>query len=256
MAGTTAAAAANGKLAGKVALVTGGSRGIGAAIATRLASEGADVVITYVKGAEQARGVVSEIEKAGGRARAVAADSADPAAVKRAVDETVSAFGRLDILVNNAGIAILKPFEDYTLDDYDQTMAVNTRSAFLASQAAAPSLGEGGRIITIGSCLAEQVHSPNLTLYSMSKSALIGLTKGLARDLGPRGITVNVVHPGPTDTDMNPANGDHADEQRSQMAIPRYGTPAQVAGVVAYLASPEAQYVTGAGFTVDGGVNV
>lgn len=199
--------------------------------------------------------MVADIEKTGRRGLALAADSANPAAAASAVKQTVEAFGRLDILVNNAGIAIAKPLADYTLEDYDQTMAINTRSAFLASQAAAPHLGKGGRIINIGSCLAEQIHSPGITLYSMSKSALIGLTKGLARDLGARGITVNVVHPGPTDTDMNPADGAHADAQRSQMAIPVYGTGAQVAGVVSYLASPEAQFVTGAGFTIDGGVN-
>jgi NAD(P)-dependent dehydrogenase (short-subunit alcohol dehydrogenase family) len=244
-----------GQLTGKVALVTGGSRGIGAAIAARLAREGADVVVTYVKGADKARAVVAEIEKTGRRGLALASDSADPAAVAAAVKQTVETFGRLDILVNNAGIAIAKPLADYTLEDYDQTMAVNTRSAFIASQAAAAHLGEGGRIINIGSCLAEQVHSPGITLYSMSKSALVALTKGLARDLGARGITVNVVHPGPTDTDMNPADGAFADVQRSQMAIPVYGTGAQVAGLVSYLASPEAQSVTGSGFTIDGGVN-
>lgn len=243
------------RLARKRALVTGGSRGIGAAIARRLAAEGADVALTYERSAEKAAAVVSEIEALGRKGFAIAADSADPDAVKRAVDEAVKALGGLDILVNNAGIYRGGPVADWSLADIDATLAVNVRAVVLASQAAAAHLGEGGRIISTGSCLADRVVEPDVTLYAMSKAALIGFTKGLARDLGPRGITVNIVHPGSTDTDMNPANGAGADAQRARMAIPRYGQPEDIAGLVAYLASEEARFITGAGFAIDGGVN-
>ena len=243
------------RLAGKRALVTGGSRGIGAAIARRLAAEGADVALTYERSADKAAGVVTEIEALGRKGFAIAADSADPAAVTRAVDEAAGALGGLDILVNNAGIYRGGPVAEWSLADIDATLAVNVRAVVLASQAAAAHLGEGGRIISTGSCLADRVVEPNVTLYAMSKAALIGFTKGLARDLGPRGITVNIVHPGSTDTDMNPANGAGADAQRARMAIPRYGQPEDIAGLVAYLASQEARFITGAGFAIDGGVN-
>ena len=243
------------ELAGKVALVTGGSRGMGAAIATRLAREGADVAVTYVTAADRAHDIVAEIERSGRRGPAIAADSADPAAVHAAVERTVAALGTLDILVNNAGIYIEKRFEDLTSDDFDRMIAVNTRAAFVASQTAAPHLGEGGRIISIGSNLAERVPGPGITLYAMSKAALVGLTKGLARDLGPQGITVNVVHPGSTDTDMNPADGETAEAQRSLMAIPRYGEPGDIGGLVAWLASEEGRFVTGTALTIDGGAN-
>jgi 3-oxoacyl-[acyl-carrier protein] reductase len=242
-------------LQGKVALVTGGSRGMGAAIARRLAGEGADVAVTYVSGKDKALAVVAEIKRTGRRGLAIAADSADPAAVRAAVEQTIAQLGRLDVLVNNAGIFIGKPFEELTADDFDQMVAVNTRAAFIASQAAAAHMREGARIISIGSNLADRVPEPGTTLYSLSKAALSGLTKGLARDLGPRGITVNIVHPGSTDTDMNPAEGEHADAQRSRMAIPRYGEAGDVAGLVAWLASPESRSVTGAAFTIDGGAN-
>ena len=243
------------RLAGKRALVTGGSRGIGAAIARRLAAEGADVALTYERSADKAGAVVKEIEALGRQGFAIAADSADPAAVTRAVDEAAKALGGLDILVNNAGIFRGGPVADWSLADIDATLAVNVRAVVLASQAAAAHLGEGGRIISTGSCLADRVVEPGATLYAMSKAALIGFTKGLARDLGPRGITVNIVHPGSTDTDMNPANGAGADAQRARMAIPRYGQPEDIAGLVAYLASEEARFITGAGFAIDGGVN-
>lgn len=243
------------RLAGKRALITGGSRGIGAAIARRLAAEGADVALTYERSAEKAAAVVREIEALGRKGFAIAADSADPAAVTRAVDEAAKALGGLDILVNNAGIYRGGPVADWSLADIDATLAVNVRAVVLASQAAAAHLGEGGRIISTGSCLADRVVEPDVTLYAMSKAALIGFTKGLARDLGPRGITVNIVHPGSTDTDMNPANGGGADAQRARMAIPRYGQPEDIAGLVAYLASEEARFITGAGFAIDGGVN-
>jgi 3-oxoacyl-[acyl-carrier protein] reductase len=245
----------SGLLEGKVALVTGGSRGMGAAIATRLASEGADVALTYVSARDKALAVVAEIERAGRRGLAIPADGADDAAVRAAVEQTIGKLGRLDILVNNAGIFIAKPFEELTAEDFDQMVAVNTRAAFIASQAAAAHMREGARIISIGSNLAERVPAPGTTLYSLSKAALTGFTKGLARDLGPRGITVNIVHPGSTDTDMNPASGEHADAQRSRMAIPRYGEAREVAGLVAWLASAESRSVTGAAFTIDGGAN-
>jgi NAD(P)-dependent dehydrogenase (short-subunit alcohol dehydrogenase family) len=243
------------RLAGKRALVTGGSRGIGAAIARRLAAEGADVALTYERAADKAGAVVREIEALGRKGFAFAADSADPAAVTRAVDEAAKALGGLDILVNNAGIYRGGPVADWSLADIDATLSVNVRAVVLASQAAAAHLGEGGRIISTGSCLADRVVEPGVTLYAMSKAALIGFTKGLARDLGPRGITVNIVHPGSTDTDMNPADGERADAQRARMAIPRYGQPEDIAGLVAYLASEEARFITGAGFAIDGGVN-
>ena len=243
------------RLAGKRALVTGGSRGIGAAIARRLAAEGADVALTYERSADKAGAVVREIETLGRKGFAIAADSADPAAVARAVDDAARALGGLDILVNNAGIYRGGAVAEWSLADIDATLSVNVRAVVLASQAAAAHLGEGGRIISTGSCLADRVVEPNVTLYAMSKAALIGFTKGLARDLGPRGITVNIVHPGSTDTDMNPAGGPGADAQRARMAIPRYGQPEDIAGLVAYLASEEARFITGAGFAIDGGVN-
>jgi len=239
----------------KVALVTGGSRGMGAAIAVRLAREGADVALTYVSSADKARTVVGEIEKAGQRGLAIAADNSDPAAVKAAVEQTVAKLGRIDILVNNVGIFIVKPLDALTIEDFEQTVATNVRAVFVASQAAAAHMGEGSRIISIGSNLAEHVTMPGVSLYSLSKAALIGFTKGMARDLGPRGITVNIVHPGSTDTDMNPANGEYAGAQRNNMAIPRFGDPRDIASLVAWLASDESRFMTGAGLTIDGGTN-
>jgi 3-oxoacyl-[acyl-carrier protein] reductase len=243
------------RLEGKVALVTGGSRGIGAAIARKLAEDGADVALTYARSAEPARAVVASIESKGRRAIAILANNTDPDAVESAVKETIAAFGRLDILVNNAGIFRMAPLEAVTLADFDEMIAVNLRAVFVASKAAAEHMGEGGRIISIGSNLAERVPEPGISLYALSKAALVGLTKGIARDLGPRGITVNVVHPGSTDTDMNPASGSHADVQRSRMAVPRYGEPNEVAGLVAWLAGPEGRFVTGTALTIDGGAN-
>jgi len=244
-----------GSLQGKRALVTGASRGIGAAIARRLAADGANVAITYERSAEQARAVVTAIEGHGGRGLALQASSADPAAVTEAVDRTVQAFGGIDILVNNAGIYRGGPLEALTLEDIDATLAVNVRAVIIASQAAAAHMGEGGRIISIGSCLAERVTETGVSLYALSKAALIGWTKGLARDLGGRGITVNIVHPGSTDTDMNPANGDGAAAQRARMAIPRYGKPEDIAALVAFVAGAEGRFINGTGLTIDGGAN-
>ncbi|AWN44339.1 3-oxoacyl-ACP reductase family protein [Methylobacterium durans] len=243
------------ELAGKRALVTGASRGIGAAIALALTEKGADVAVTYERSAERAAEVVRAIETKGGRSFAIQADSADAAAVKRSIEAAIDGLGGLDILVNNAGIARGGPLADMSLADIDAILDVNVRSVVLASQAAIPHLKEGGRIISIGSCLAERVASPGMTVYSMSKSALLAFTRGLARELGSRGITVNLVHPGPTDTDMNPATGDQAEGQRATIALGHYGKPEDVAAAVAFLASPAAGQITGTGIVVDGGVN-
>jgi len=241
------------KLLGKAALITGGSRGIGAAIAKRLAAEGAAVAITFSSGQQKADEVVQAIKQAGGRAVAIKADNNDAAAVKRAVTETVQAFGRIDVLVNNAGIAKIGPVEQLSLEDFDLSMGVNVRAVFVAAQEAARHMTEGGRIITIGSTNAERMPFAGGSVYAMTKAAIVGLTKGLARDLGPRGITVNNVQPGPVETDMNPANGPFAETLKGFMAIKRYGQGDEIAGMVAYLASPEAAYVTGASLTIDGG---
>ena len=244
------------RLENKVALVTGGSRGIGAGIVKRLAAEGATVAFTYAQAAEAATAIVSEIEAAGGKALKIVADNHSPEAVTQAVEQTVKAFGRIDILVNNAGIYVANILQDYTLQEYDAIMAVNVRAVFLASQAAARHMQPGSRIITIGSNMADRVTDSHGALYAMSKSALIGLNKGMARDLGPKGITANLVQPGPVDTDMNPATSNFADSARSRMAIQQYGTPAQIAGLVAYLASEESAFMTGAALTMDGGYSI
>ncbi|WP_017537467.1 SDR family NAD(P)-dependent oxidoreductase [Nocardiopsis halophila] len=243
-----------GTLDGRTALVTGGGRGIGAAVAARLAAEGCAVALTYAASRDRAEKTVRGIEEAGGRALALRADAADPAAVEAAVERTASALGSLDILVNNAGIFPYGDIGDLTLEDYEATMAVHVRAVFVASRAALRHMGEGGRIISIGSSLAERVPGPGISLYAMSKSALTGFTKGLARDVGPRGITATVVHPGSTDTDMNPADGEGADDERALIALGRYGRPEEVAATVAHLAGPGGAYITGTSVTVDGGV--
>ncbi|MGW5958089.1 SDR family NAD(P)-dependent oxidoreductase [Methylorubrum thiocyanatum] len=242
-------------LAGKRALVTGASRGIGAAIALALAERGADVAITYERSAERAAEVVRAIESKGRRGLAIQADSADAATVKRSVDAAAAELGGLDILVNNAGIARGGPVAEITLADIDALLAVNVRSVVLASQAAIPHLGKGGRIISIGSCLGERVPFPGVTVYSMTKSALLSFTRGLARELGPQGITVNLVQPGSTDTDMNPSDGAQSDLQRSMTALGHYGKSEDIAAAVAFLASPAARQITGTTLTVDGGAN-
>jgi 3-oxoacyl-[acyl-carrier protein] reductase len=251
---TASSVSSNAKnIAGQVALVTGGSRGLGAAIAKRLAADGAAVAITYTNSPEKAAEVVSAIEASGGRAIAIKADSAEPAAVQAAVTETVKVLGRLDILVNNAGILALAPIDQFTLADFDRTIAVNVRGVFIASQAAAAHLPQGGRIINIGSVNADSMPFAGGSVYALSKAAVAGFTRGLARDLGPRGITVNNVQPGPVDTDLNPANGPFADSLTKIMALGRYGRASEVAGLVSYLAGPDGGYVTGANLTIDGG---
>jgi len=243
------------KLEEKTAFITGGSRGIGAAIAKRLAADGANVAITYTKGADAAASVVKEIERAGGKAIAIQADAADADAVKAAVEKTVATFGRLDVLVNNAGTAIPKTFEEATLEEMDRVIDINVRGVFVATQAALKHMRDGGRIITIGSAVGERVLTPGLVAYAATKGAVKIFTQGLAREVGSRGITVNNVQPGPIDTDLNPATSDWAEPQKAVTALNRYGHVDEVAAMVAFVAGPEASYVTGANLTVDGGMN-
>jgi 3-oxoacyl-[acyl-carrier protein] reductase len=243
------------KLAGKVAVVTGGSRGIGAAIATRLASDGARVAITYSKGADAAASVVKEIEREGGNAIAIQADAADADAVKAAVEKVVSTFGQLDILVNNAGTAIPKPFEETTLEEMDRVIDINIRGVFVATQAALKHMKSGGRIISIGSAVGERVAAPGLVPYAGTKGAVKMFTQALAREIGSRGITVNNVQPGPIDTELNPATSEWAVPQKAATALDRYGHVDEIAAMVAFVAGPESSYITGANLTVDGGMN-
>ena len=243
------------KLEGKIALITGGSRGIGAAIAKRLSADGANVAITYTKGADAAAAVVKEIERAGGKAIAIQADAADAEAVKAAIEKTVATFGRLDVLVNNAGTAIPKTFEETTLEELDRVIDINLRGVFVATQAALKHMKSGGRIVTIGSAVGERVLTPGLVPYAATKGAVKIFTQALAREVGSRGITVNNVQPGPIDTDLNPAAGDWAVPQKAATALNRYGHVDDIAAMVAFVAGPEASYVTGANLTVDGGMN-
>ena len=242
-------------LSGKTALVTGASRGIGAAIARRLASDGAKVAITYTKGAEAAAKVVGDIERAGGKAIAIQADATDAKAVSAAVKETVATFGRLDVLVNNAGTAIPKPFEETTLEEMDRVIDINLRGVFIATQAALRQMQDGGRIISIGSCVGERMMTPGLVAYAATKGAVKMFTQGLSREVGARRITVNIIQPGPIDTDLNPASGDWAEPQIALTALKRYGSVEDIAAMVAFVAGPEAAYITGASLTVDGGTN-
>jgi 3-oxoacyl-[acyl-carrier protein] reductase len=241
-------------LAGKRALVTGGSRGIGAAIALALAENGADVALTFQHAAERAQAVVKSIEQLGRRGVAIKADSADPAAIKRSVDEAVGALGGLDILVNNAAIARYNTIADFSVADIDALFAVNVRGTVLATQAAIPHLGAGGRVITIGSAGADRIVGAPGTVYYMTKSALQSFTRGLAQELGPKDITANLVQPGSTDTEMNPANGESADYQRSLTPLGRFAAPSDIAAAVTFLASPAARHITGTIITVDGGL--
>lgn len=242
-------------LTGKVALVTGASRGIGAAIARRLSRDGASVAITYTSSPEKAEEVVRAMRNDGGQALAIQADSTDAAAVERAVEETVRVLGRLDILVNNAGILLGGTIDQFSLEDFDRIVAVNIRGVFVACREAAKHLTAGGRIINIGSCVADRTGFPGSSAYGMTKAAVAALTRGLARDLGPRGITVNNVQPGPTATDMNPADGDFSSTLKSLIPLGRYGQSDEIASLVAYLASQDAAFVNGASLTVDGGYN-
>jgi 3-oxoacyl-[acyl-carrier protein] reductase len=243
------------KLAKKVALVTGGSRGIGAAIAKRLAADGAVVAITYAKDTAAASLVVKAIEQSGGKAIAIQADAADVKAVKGAVEKTVATFGRLDVLVNNAGTAIPKTFEETTVEEMDRVIDINVRGVFVTTQAALKHMQSGGRIIMIGSSVGERVLVPGLVPYSATKGAVKIFTQALSRELGSRGITVNNVQPGPIDTDLNPAAGDWAVPQKAATALDRYGHVDEIAAMVAFIAGPESSYITGANLTVDGGMN-
>jgi 3-oxoacyl-[acyl-carrier protein] reductase len=245
----------NRKLEGKIALVTGGSRGIGAAIAKRLAADGANLAITYAKGADAAASVVKEIERDGGKAIAIQADAANTNAVNAAVENTVAALGGLDILVNNAGTAVPKTFEETTLEELNRLIDINVRGVFVATQAALKHMKSGGRIITIGSCVGERVMTPGLVPYSATKGAVKMFAQGLSREVGARGITVNNVQPGPIDTDLNPASGEWSVPQKAATALNRYGTVHEVASLVAFIAGPESSYITGANLTVDGGTN-
>jgi 3-oxoacyl-[acyl-carrier protein] reductase len=243
------------KLEGKIALITGGSRGIGAAIAKRLAADGAKVAITYTKGADAAKDVVKAIERAGGRAIAIQADAADADAGKAAVEKTVATFGRLDVLVNNAGTAIPKRFEETTLEEMDRVLDINVRGVFVATQEALKHMKEGGRIIMIGSAVGERAVAPGLVPYAATKGAVKMFTQALSREVGSRGITVNNIQPGPIDTELNPASGDWAIPQKAATALDRYGHVDEIAAMAAFLASSESSYITGANLTVDGGMN-
>jgi len=243
------------KLDGKIALITGGSRGIGAGIAKRLAADGAAVAITYTKGADAAAAVVKEIESAGGKAMAIQADAADADAVKAAVEKTVAAFGRLDVLVNNAGTAIPKRFEDATLEEMDRVIDINFRGTLVATQAALKHMNDGGRVIMMGSCVGERMMTPGLVPYAATKGAVKMFSQGLSREVGSRGITVNNIQPGPIDTDLNPAAGEWAVPQKANTALNRYGHVEDIAALVAFVAGPEASFITGANLTVDGGTN-
>ena len=246
----------NQSLKNKRALVTGGSRGIGAAIVQRLAAEGAHVVFTYASSPDRAEETAKAAQVHGGKVVAIRSDSADAAATVAAVEHTVRELGGIDILVNSAGVLAMAPIDDFKLEDFDRTIAINVRAVFVATQAAVKHMKEGGRIINIGSCNAERMPFLGGAVYAMSKSALQGLVQGLARDLGARGITINNVQPGPINTEMNPDKGEFAEMLKKQfMALPRYGTSEEVAAMVAYLAGPEAGYVTGASLTIDGGFN-
>ncbi len=244
------------KLHSRRALVTGASRGIGAEIVRRLAADGAAVAFTYGRSAAEAEKLVAEVAAEGGKAVAIQADSADATAVAKSVDDAVASLGGLDILVNNAGVAVLGDVESLSLEDFDRQLAINVRAVFVASQRAISHLGDTGRIINIGSINAERVPGPGLAAYAMTKAAVAGLTRGMARDLGPRGITVNNVQPGPVDTDMNPDEGEFADFAKAVMATGKYGKPSDIAGVVSYLAGPDTGYITGASWNVDGGFTV
>ncbi|WP_448404263.1 MULTISPECIES: 3-oxoacyl-ACP reductase family protein [Mycobacteroides] len=244
------------KFQGRGALVTGGSRGIGAAIVRRLAAEGADVAFTYSSSSAEAMQLVTEVQELGGQAIAIRADNADPALVRDAVDTAIRQLGKVDILINNAAIFALSELDSFSLDDFDRFIAVNVRAVFSAIKAVVPQMGVGGRIITIGSINGDRSPNKGLSLYSMSKAAVAGLTRGLARELGERGITINNIQPGPISTDMNPAEGELADALKPLIAVGHYGEVGDIASLVSYLASNEAGYITGASLNIDGGFGV
>ena len=243
----------SGRLVGKVALVTGGARGIGAGIAKRLASDGAEVVITYSASPDKANALVASIKQSGGKAIAVAADAANSAATRAAVQLAVDTFGGLDILVNNAGIVSVAPIDQFKTADFERMIDINIKGMIVATQEAVRHMRDGGRIILIGSCNSERVPFQGGSIYALTKAAVVGFAKGLARDLGPRGITVNNVQPGPTDTDMNPAQGEGAKSTVQNVALQRYASVEEIADFVAYLAGPEASFITGASLLIDGG---
>lgn len=242
-------------LTGKVALVTGGSRGIGAAVCRALAAEGATVALTYTNSEDKAEAVAAQLREMGCKVTAIQADAGIPEQVTAAVNETYATFGRLDILVNNAGNFVTGKLGELTVDDFERSMAVNVRGVFVAINQAAQYLPDGGRIINIGSSLASYVGRPGISLYTTSKAALVGLTKGAARDFGERRITVNLVQPGPINTDMNPQDSERAAASLAKMALPAYGQPVDVAAGVVFLAGEGGRYITGASLNVDGGIN-
>jgi 3-oxoacyl-[acyl-carrier protein] reductase len=241
-------------LSGKTALVTGGSRSIGAAIAKRLAADGAQVAFTYNGSPQQAKETAAAIESTGGRLLAIQADAADPEAVRAAVAQTVEAFGGLDILVNNAGVGVFSQFEETSFEDYQKMLAVNVTGVFVATQEAVRHMQAGGRVIHIASSVTKYTGVPGLAAYSLTKGAVAGFNRSLAHDLGPRGITVNSIHPGPVNTDMNPADSEVAQLLTSRMAVGRYGEPHEIASLVAFIASPQASFITGADILADGGL--
>ena len=243
------------RLGNKIALVTGGARGIGASIALRLAQEGATVTVTYPHAQDGPETVLRSIADAGGQGAALEADNTDSAAMDAAVAKVVADHGRIDILVNNAGIIMVHPIDEFDLADFDRMCSINIRGAFIATKAAVRHMGTGGRVIMIGSCNADRMPFPGGSVYSLTKAALAGFTKGLARDLGSRGITVNNVQPGPTATDLNPVDGPYAPTFLQMLAVDRFAYPSEIAGAVAYLASEEAAFITGASLTIDGGFN-
>ncbi|QSN65078.1 SDR family oxidoreductase [Caballeronia sp. M1242] len=240
-------------LSGKIAFVTGGARGIGAAVVSRLAAEGAAVAFTYRGSTAQASALAAKIEETGGRVLAIQSDAADADALTRAIDQAARHFGKIDVLVNNAGVLYLGPVDAFSLDDFDKTVAVNVRAVFVATKAVLPYMPAGGRIVNIGSTNADRMPFPGGAAYAMSKAALQGLVKGLARDLGPKGITVNNVQPGPVDTDMNPEQGEFGSALHALMAVQRHAKADEIAAMVAYVAGPEASFVTGASLMIDGG---